>query len=67
MQKWCNFSITLGFARFRKSFLLLALKKSGRQDLNLRPLDPQSSALARLRHVPCFGHLADSVDNLVPK
>ena len=26
--------------------------KSGRQDLNLRPLDPQSSALARLRHAP---------------
>ena len=28
------------------------LKTSGRQDLNLRPLDPQSSALARLRHAP---------------
>ena len=28
------------------------LAKSGRQDLNLRPLDPQSSALARLRHAP---------------
>ena len=27
-------------------------KKSGRQDLNLRPLDPQSSALAKLRHAP---------------
>ncbi len=26
--------------------------QSGRQDLNLRPLDPQSSALARLRHAP---------------
>ena len=25
---------------------------SGRQDLNLRPLDPQSSALAMLRHAP---------------
>ena len=25
---------------------------SGRQDLNLRPLDPQSSALTRLRHCP---------------
>jgi integrase len=27
-------------------------EESGRQDLNLRPLDPQSSALARLRHAP---------------
>ena len=27
-------------------------EKSGRQDLNLRPLDPQSSALARLRYAP---------------
>jgi hypothetical protein len=27
-------------------------EQSGRQDLNLRPLDPQSSALARLRHAP---------------
>ena len=26
--------------------------ESGRQDLNLRPLDPQSSALAKLRHAP---------------
>ena len=26
--------------------------KSGRQDLNLRPFDPQSNALARLRHAP---------------
>ncbi len=26
--------------------------KSGRPDLNRRPLDPQSSALSRLRHVP---------------
>ena len=30
----------------------LAFNQSGRQDLNLRPLDPQSSALARLRHAP---------------
>ncbi len=29
-----------------------ALFKSGRQDLNLRPLDPQSSALAKLRYAP---------------
>ena len=28
------------------------LKWSGREDLNLRPLDPQSSALTRLRYVP---------------
>jgi len=28
--------------------------QSGRQDLNLRPLDPQSSALARLRHAPKY-------------
>jgi hypothetical protein len=27
-------------------------RESGRQDLNLRPLDPQSSALAKLRHAP---------------
>ena len=27
-------------------------EKSGRQDLNLRPLDPQSSTLAKLRHAP---------------
>ncbi len=26
--------------------------KSGRQDSNLRPLDPQSSTLAKLRHAP---------------
>ncbi len=25
---------------------------SGREDLNLRPLDPQSSALTGLRHAP---------------
>ena len=29
-----------------------ALKQSGREDLNLRPLDPQSSALTRLRYAP---------------
>ncbi len=28
------------------------LYESGRQDLNLRPSDPQSDALARLRHAP---------------
>ena len=28
--------------------------KSGREDLNLRPLDPQSSALSRLRHAPMW-------------
>ena len=27
-------------------------KWSGREDLNLRPLAPQASALTRLRHVP---------------
>ena len=27
-------------------------EKSGRQDLNLRPLDPQSNALAKLRYAP---------------
>ena len=27
-------------------------KKSGRQDLNLRPLAPHASALAKLRHAP---------------
>ena len=30
------------------------IPNSGRQDLNLRPLDPQSSALAKLRHAPQF-------------
>ena len=30
----------------------LILQKSGRQDLNLRPHDPQSCALAKLRHAP---------------
>ena len=28
---------------------------SGREDLNLRPLDPQSSALTELRYTPLFG------------
>ena len=32
--------------------LRLLFLKSGRQDLNLRPLAPQASALARLRHAP---------------
>ena len=27
-------------------------EKSGRRDLNPRPLDPQSSTLAKLRHAP---------------
>ena len=30
----------------------LFLSESGRQDLNLRPLDPQSNALAKLRYAP---------------
>jgi hypothetical protein len=34
------------------TLILQNLQKSGRQDLNLRPLDPQSSALAKLRHAP---------------
>ena len=35
------------------NFLIpIALQKSGRQDLNLRPRDPQSRALAKLRHAP---------------
>lgn len=33
---------------------LFDYKWSGREDLNLRPLDPQSSALTRLRYVPKF-------------
>jgi hypothetical protein len=33
--------------------------ESGRQDLNLRPLDPQSSALARLRHAPLCHRRSD--------
>jgi hypothetical protein len=32
------------------------LKKSGRQDLNLRPLAPHASALAKLRHAPIVRH-----------
>ena len=36
---------------------LRASRHSGRQDLNLRPLDPQSSALAKLRHAPQYGIL----------
>ena len=35
-----------------KPFLVKGFRKSGRQDLNLRPSDPQSDALARLRHAP---------------
>ena len=31
---------------------LIKEQTSGRQDSNLRPLDPQSSALAKLRHAP---------------
>ena len=56
-------SLTLGSTAFhneknrqkRKSLLLPAFSThfhSGRQDLNLRPLDPQSSTLAKLRHAP---------------
>ena len=37
--------------------------KSGRQDLNLRPLDPQSSALARLRHAPSRYRSAPLTEN----
>jgi hypothetical protein len=32
--------------------LKLVQKKSGRADLNRRPLAPQANALARLRHAP---------------
>ncbi len=32
-------------------------KQSGRQDLNLRPSEPHSDALARLRHAPNFSLL----------
>ncbi len=39
-------------AHGRKGQWALCPVQSGRQDLNLRPLDPQSSALARLRHAP---------------
>jgi hypothetical protein len=40
-------------------------RKSGRQDLNLRPFDPQSNALARLRHGPICRKLLE-MDRLVP-
>jgi len=36
----------------RESRPLFSGEKSGRQDLNLRPLDPQSNALAKLRYAP---------------
>ncbi len=32
---------------------------SGREDSNLRLLDPQSSALTGLRYAPCVGRLGD--------
>ena len=34
------------------------LEKSGRWDLNPRPLGPEPSALARLRHAPCLNDVA---------
>ena len=45
-------TFTGAFGGACKVFNANKLKKSGRQDLNLRPLDPQSSALAKLRHAP---------------
>src|SRR5690349_16796047 len=36
----------------RNPFECIALIQSGRRDLNPRPLDPQSSALAKLRYAP---------------
>ena len=42
------------FSSQLSDFFDLKSKKSGWQDLNLRPLDPQSSALAKLRHIPFF-------------
>ncbi len=36
-------------------------KKSGREDLNLRPHDPQSCALAKLRHAPQKSHYNDKM------
>jgi hypothetical protein len=41
--------------------------ESGRQDLNLRPLDPQSSALARLRHAPNQPYGSDASRNAVTR
>ena len=38
--------------RFPSIYFSRHRRESGRQDLNLRPLDPQLSALARLRHAP---------------
>ena len=40
--------------RAQKALIIQCKVMSGRQDLNLRPLDPQSSALARLRHAPKY-------------
>ena len=33
------------------------MRWSGRQDLNLRPLEPKSSALAKLSYVRIYGRL----------
>ena len=41
----------------RKPLYLFAFRQSGRRDLNPRPLDPQSSALAKLRYAPRFRRL----------
>ena len=38
--------------------------ESGREDLNLRPLDPQSSALTRLRYAPTIGLIQQLEENI---
>jgi len=46
-----------------KTAITASKTHSGREDLNLRLLDPQSSALTRLRHAPCMKTL--TTDDIV--
>ena len=43
------------------------LKQSGREDSNLRPLDPQSSALTRLRYAPRYIETAHASQSSMPR
>src|SRR5262245_48698639 len=54
MGHWWETSRTFRFRRFQLSLFSYNSdqKWSGRVDLNHRPLDPQSSALTRLRYAP---------------
>jgi hypothetical protein len=48
----CDNPKSSGLAAARGKVLGPAIKWSGWRDLNSRPLDPQSSALTKLRHSP---------------